>query len=526
MAVEGAFTSVLIAALSGLLMSVAIERLMTPRPSLARPWRAWVIHAALWLCAHALLILPLGRPWFAAAAISAFLLTLVLVNNAKVRSLGEPFIFQDYEYFTDAIRHPRLYIPFLGWGKFFGAATGVIAAIAIGLWWEATPPSRFAWSGQLGGAVSSFVVGALLLWIGTRKPLAVTFDPERDTRSLGLLASMWRYGREERVRFTAASSFDFLVPRRPESGLPHLVAVQSESFFDARALYAGIRADVLAEFDRLRESAVVAGKLTVPAWGANTVRSEFAFLSGIRDAKLGVHRFNPYRAVAAGWEVPSLASFLQRLGYRTVCIHPYPASFYRRDRVYPRLGFDEFIDIRAFDDASRFGPYIGDAAVADKVASILEDAAQPVFIFVITMENHGPLHLEHVTTTDIETLYTEPPPTGCDDLTVYLRHLRNADRMVAKLRSALEESDRPASLCWYGDHVPIMPVVYDNFGKPKGDVEYVCWSNRHSPASRHSDLAAHDLATAWLRALGLVVNPEGSDQRLDSETTSRRTQAG
>ncbi|HLU76447.1 MAG TPA: LTA synthase family protein [Burkholderiales bacterium] len=534
MALEAGFAMVPVAALTALLLSVGIERLMTPRPSLARPPSAWLLHAGLLLCAHALLTLLLGRPWFAAAALLALLLTVVLVNNAKVRTLDEPFVFQDYEYFTDAVRHPRLYIPFLGWWKFLGAAAGVVLAVAVGLWWEAAPVSRFAWSGQLGGVALVFVVGALSLVIGARKPLAVTFDAARDVREFGLIASMWRYAMEERAPAVESHS-PFVVSREPVErsnheretpDLPHLVAVQSESFFDARALYAGIRADVLAEFDRLCADALLSGKLSVPAWGANTVRSEFAFLSGIGEAQLGVHRFNPYRAVAAGWEAPSLAASLRRLGYRTVCIHPYPASFYRRDRVYPKLGFDEFVDIRAFDTAARFGPYIGDAAVADKVASLLENATQPVFVFVITMENHGPLHLEHVAPTDIDALYREAPPAGCEDLTIYLRHLRNADRMIGTLRSALEQSARPASLCWFGDHVPIMPAVYDNFGKPKGEVHYVCWSNRHSAAGEHSDLAAHDLAIAWLRVLGLVVNPEDSDQSLDFETTSRRAQAG
>ena len=512
MALEAAFASVLVAAQAGLMMSLAIERLITPRPPLARPWKAWVLHGGLWLCTHALLTLVLGRPWFAAATVSAFLLMLVLVNNAKVKALGEPFVFQDYEYFTDAIRHPRLYIPFLGWWKFLGTATGFVLAVAIGLWGEATPALRFFWSGQLGGTAVVFAGGVLFLLAGHRTALAVSFEPERDTRALGLLASLWRYGEAEHAPLAVAFPFDIPAPKGLESGLPHLVAVQSESFFDARSLYPGIRPDVLAEFDRLRDSAVAYGKLTVPAWGANTVRTEFAFLSGIGDDELGVHRFNPYRAIAAGWEVPSLASYLRRLGYRTVCVHPYPASFYRRDRVYPRLGFDEFVDIRSFDGAMRFGPYIGDAAVADKVAAILGEATSPVFIFAITMENHGPLHLERVAPSDIDELYSVPPPEGCDDLTIYLRHLRNADRMIASLRHALEQSGRPAGLCWYGDHVPIMPTVYERFGKPHGEVEYVYWSNRNDVRPRRNDLAANDLSMSWLRELGLADNPETSSE--------------
>lgn len=504
MAIEGAFVSVLAAALGGLAVSVAIERLMTPRPPMARPWAAWALHGGLWLSAHAALTLVLGRPGFAAAAVSAFLLMLVLVSNAKFKALREPFVFQDYEYFTDAIRHPRLYIPFLGWGKFLAAAAGFVLAVAVGLWLEEAPVQRLAWSGQLGGIAAVFGTGALLWLAGNWKPLPVSFDPVRDAGALGLLASLWRYAQEEGRPLSVASPFDFLTPRRPEGELPHLVAVQSESFFDPRPLFAGIRPEVLAEFDRLRSDAVAYGKLSVPAWGANTVRTEFAFLTGIHEDKLGVHRFNPYRAIAAGSDVPSLASYLKGLGYRTVCIHPYPASFYQRDRVYPRLGFDEFLDVRAFDDTMRFGPYIGDAAVADRVAALLREATGPVFVFVITMENHGPLHLERVAPADVEALYSTPPPVGCDDLTIYLRHLRNADRMIAKIRQTLERCERPASLCWFGDHVPIMPSVYETFGAPDGEVGFVIWNNQNPVRPGAVDLAANDLSMVWLRGAGLV----------------------
>jgi hypothetical protein len=503
MAIDAAFVAVFTASLIGLLASVAIEQLMTPRPPLVRPWAAWALHGGLWLLAHALLTMVLGRPWFA-AAVSAFLLMLVLVNNAKVKALREPFVFQDYEYFTDAIRHPRLYIPFLGWWKFLWAAVGFVLAVAIGLWGEAAPVHRFVWPGQLGGIAVVFVGGLLLLLAGRWRMLPVSFNPERDVRALGLLACLWRYAEEEDTPLAVASPFEFLPPRHTGGDLPHLVAVQSESFFDPRQLYSGIRPEVLKEFDRLKADAMAHGKLKVPAWGANTVRTEFAFLSGIGEDKLDVHRFNPYRAIASGWEVPSLASYLKHLGYRTVCIHPYPASFYQRDRVYPRMGFDEFLDIREFDDSMRFGPYIGDIAVADKVAALLREATGPVFVFVITMENHGPLHLEKVAPSDIDTLYSVPPPDGCDNLTIYLRHLRNADRMIGQLCQTIEHCKRPASLCWFGDHVPIMPAVYEQFGAPSGEVEYVLVNNQKSNDPQELELHAHGLALGWLRAAGVV----------------------
>ncbi|MBX3670120.1 MAG: hypothetical protein KF778_17095, partial [Rhodocyclaceae bacterium] len=86
MALEGAFGTALFAALAGLAASAGIERLMRPCPPLARPWAAWALHAGLWLVDYALTALVLGRPWFAAAGVSAFLLLLVMVNNAKFAS--------------------------------------------------------------------------------------------------------------------------------------------------------------------------------------------------------------------------------------------------------------------------------------------------------------------------------------------------------------------------------------------------------------------------------------------------------
>lgn len=469
-------------------LSFAITALL--RPALPAPWRwAWqgvTLHAGLWVILHALLVLILGRPWFAMAIGLAFLMLLVQVSNAKFHSLREVFVFQDFEYFTDAIRHPRLYIPFLGWWKFALIVLAVVAALGIGLWLEAAPAGRFALKGQLGEAVALLLFGGLLLGVSKGGPVPA-FSPDADMRRLGFLACLWRYGWAEQSPFKLSR----LLPDRSSSAeRPDLLVVQSESFFDPRRLFAGIRPEILAEFDRLNGEALGYGRLSVPAWGANTVRSEFAFLSGATEAMLGVHRFNPYRQILKS-EVVTLASVLKAAGYRTICVHPYPASFYNRDKVYPHLGFDEFIDIRSFAGAERFGPYISDLAVADRVKSLMAQATQPIFVFVITMENHGPLHLEKPTAADYPSLYTSNPPAGCDDLTVYLRHLKNADRMMGELRTCLEQHPRPARLCWYGDHVPIMAEVYRQLGDPDGQTEYFIWSNR--PAEKKAPATALSL---------------------------------
>ncbi len=486
------------ASTAGALFSLSAVMLLRPAPPAPWRWerRGLALHAGIWLVLHALLALVLGRPWFAAATGIALVMLIVQVSNAKFHSLREPFVFQDFEYFTDAIRHPRLYIPFLGWWKFIAIVCAAGAALAVGLWLEAAPPGRFAIGGLLGEMVCMAGIGALILAFCGRNADPAC-QPEEDLARLGLFGSLWDYGWAERRPLRLPGGIRKEVA--PEEEKPDLIVVQSESFFDPRSLLAGIRPEVLAEFDRLRAAASSQGALRVPAWGANTVRSEFAFLSAADEKELGVHRFNPYRRILDG-EVTTLASVLKSAGYRTVCVHPYPASFYRRDRVYPFLGFDEFIDIRDFSGAERFGPYVADAAVADKIESVLKAAAGPVFIFAITMENHGPLHLEQPAEDDYPALYHANPPAGCEDLTVYLRHLRNADRMLGRLRASLSLHRRPARLCWYGDHVPIMAGVYQALGMPEGHTEYLIWDNCRQGEGTRQDLDLHRLANALLSA--------------------------
>lgn len=346
----------------------------------------------------------------------------------------------------------------------------------------------------------------VILWLGKREKLPLRFVPEKDLQQLGLMASLWRYGEEEYHRISSPACCDFVNPEQELSEvLPNLVVVQSESFFDARELFAGIRPEILREFELLQRSAACFGKLAVPAWGANTVRTEFAFLSGLSGENLGVHRFNPYRKMARQG-VPTLAGFLKNLGYRTVCVHPYPAGFYNRNKVFPVLGFDEFIDIRSFEGVARTGPYVGDVALAEKVCALLGDSStQPIFVFVITMENHGPLHWEKVQEGDVERLYSTPPPDDCDDLTIYLRHLHNADRMAGMLRRRMEDLPGSSWLCWFGDHVPIMSNVYSALGEADGQTDYLIWGKGYLPDDGiRLDIEVDDLGHQLLKKMGLV----------------------
>nr|WP_329305377.1 hypothetical protein [Bordetella pertussis] len=119
----------------GLVLSWALEALL--RPPVQPPWRrpAWMLllHAGVWTLLFALELALFRRPYFGAINVLAIEAVLVLVSAAKARVLREPFVYSDFEYFTDALRHPRLYLPFLGWPAALLLACGYGLALWAGL---------------------------------------------------------------------------------------------------------------------------------------------------------------------------------------------------------------------------------------------------------------------------------------------------------------------------------------------------------------------------------------------------------
>nr|WP_252107676.1 sulfatase-like hydrolase/transferase [Halomonas sp. S3-1-1] len=504
----------------GLVASFVMEACLRPRPTyfLKRSLAFNGVHVGSWCLLFGIFSLALQRPWF--AVVLALSLTLVVVqsSNTKSRTLKEPFICHDFEYFWDAIRHPRLYVPFFGIGLAIAASTAGALAIAAFWYFELPLVSRASALAVLTPLLILTVAGAFLVVWGLKQCPPPTFAPEADMHAFGLFTSLWLYGvalfRSQPPTSTQAPFNQRPINRRAQPECPHVVLVQSESFFDPRPWCGEIPQEVLSHFDETQAQALQQGALRVPAWGANTVRTECAVLTGLPASAWGARQFNPYHTLARQG-LPSLASAFKACGYRTICVHPYHSTFYKRDRVFPNLGFETFIDVSDFTTEDKLGQYTGDLAVARKVGRLLEDDDnRPLFIFVMTMENHGPLHLEAPNEPSAAKLLPAarwPLATHLRDLAVYLKHLSEADTMIEQLKASLTRAPRAGLLAFYGDHVPILPEAYAHFGDPRGETPYMIWSTeRKSPVHGSPvDLKAHELGSALFeRAVGRGMSSE------------------
>ena len=172
--------------------------------------------------------------------------------------------------------------------------------------------------------------------------------------------------------------------------LPNIIVIMNEAFSDMASV-----ADFMASEDympfihslQLGTEDTITGNLQVSVCGGNTANSEFEFLTGNSMAFLPQGSI-PYQQYLIH-EIPAIPEHLKDLGYYTVATHPYNATGWDRDTIYPLLGFDRSIFIKEYDRSNKLRSYISDATCVDKIIEVYEEKEEgtPLFLFNVTMQN-------------------------------------------------------------------------------------------------------------------------------------------
>ena len=163
-----------------------------------------------------------------------------------------------------------------------------------------------------------------------------------------------------------------------------------ESYADLRRLgeHFQTNIDVMPYFDSLQEN-TIRGFALSSVYGGGTANSEYEFLTGNSLAYL------PAGCVAYQQYLPedaySMVSSLRDRGYATVAMHPYYASGWMRNKVWPQLGFSETYFLESFPQQNLVRRFVSDQEMFEKVVRRYEtrDRSRPLFLFGVTMQNHG-----------------------------------------------------------------------------------------------------------------------------------------
>jgi phosphoglycerol transferase MdoB-like AlkP superfamily enzyme len=270
--------------------------------------------------------------------------------------------------------------------------------------------------------------------------------------------------------------------------MPHILLTQAESFCNIHRFAPGIEDDIFPHILKAMSQGRH-GRLELDWSGAYTMRTEFSILTGLDLRRLETFGFDPY-LLAARHPVASLAHTLGKLGYRSICIHPYDPTFFNRNRVMRHFGFNQFIGQEAFSTADTNGPYVSDPSVLNMALDLMQDTSEPLFVFVITMEAHGPWLPDRFGANNA-------PETP---LTHYLRHLRSLDSGVGNVLTRSQKLHRDMIFALYGDHVPSLDIVH-KAGTNSRATDYFVWSScqyplRHSPRNLRPECLGNEIIHA------------------------------
>ena len=239
---------------------------------------------------------------------------------------------------------------------------------------------------------------------------------------------------------------------------PNIIAIMNEAFSDLSVLGDfTTNQDYMPYIHSLQQGHenTVTGNMTVSVCGGNTANSEFEFLTGHTMDFFPVGSI-PYQQYMTG-EIPSLASQLKEMGYATYGMHPYNSTGWKRNEVYPWLGFDEAYFVRDFKDRFYIRDYVSDKTAYQKIIDIYEakEEGTPAFIFEVTMQNHGGYTEQY----DYFSEDVHVEDLNSAQLDQYLTLMKISDQEFKNMIEYFEKEDEKTIIVFFGDHQPSDAVV-------------------------------------------------------------------
>lgn len=298
--------------------------------------------------------------------------------------------------------------------------------------------------------------------------------------------------------------------------LPNIIVIMDEAFSDLSVVGdLETNEDYMPFMHKMQQGAdhTITGYAQVSVCGGNTANSEFEFLTGNTMSFLPSGSI-PYQQYITK-DTPSLASYLASLGYETYAQHPYYASGWNREKVYPLLGFEHLNFIDDYANKTYVRKYVSDDADMQHIIDTYENKedGKPAFIFNVTMQNHGGY------TDAFSDLSEDVHATNYNSevLDRYLSLIRLTDQSLEKLVDYFSTVDEKTVIVFFGDHQPsdtVAAQVQDSMLLPGESVPdeqlrkrylvpYLVWANYDIDGATQQNTSLNYLSAEVLKAAGV-----------------------
>ena len=442
---------------------------------------------------------------------SVLFVVLMLFHRMKIHYYKQPLLISDFWLVTDwrnweTLLHYKgaifgvlgllglLGYAIFGWSDVETASTGfrvfaaILAATSFGLMWHYSkdPDATKVWLDSLPDDGRDVFLNLPMSCRG------VFFKvPEFEGNSQKFKEKMTALLSEKAESKTESAE-------KPDEAKPDIVVCLQESTlnphqfdFDAETI------PPFSIFNKQEDTAFVS-PLRVHTLGGATWKSEFAFLAGVPSTDFGALASGVFYSVVPHLQTGFIKN-LREQGYFCVALSPFTKGNYNAKPAYDHFGFDLMLQPQDLGYPASISKNLWHISseemmyytklILQKQHPSLENIQQPMFVYVLTMKEHGPYNTNMPNHFNLASKRLGGKAISC--LNDYIARIDSLNEAIEGLNDYLKSRETPYVFGYFGDHQVAfdnqLPPKKGNFVNPDYVTQFVVRTNRKTDFVQQQD---------------------------------------
>ena len=285
---------------------------------------------------------------------------------------------------------------------------------------------------------------------------------------------------------------------KPDAEKPDIVVCLQESTlnphqfdFDAETI------PPFSMFNKQEDTAFVS-PLRVHTLGGATWKSEFAFLAGVPSTDFGALASGVFYSVVPHLQTGFIKN-LREQGYFCVALSPFTKGNYNAKPAYDHFGFDLMLQPQDLGYPASISKNLWHISseemmyytklILQKQHPSLENVQQPMFVYVLTMKEHGPYNTNMPNHFNLASKRLGGKAISC--LNDYIDRIASLNEAIEGLNDYLKSRETPYVFGYFGDHQVAfdnqLPPKKGNFANPDYVTQFVVRTNRKTDFVQQQD---------------------------------------
>ena len=442
---------------------------------------------------------------------SVLFVVLMLFHRMKIHYYKQPLLISDFWLVTDwrnweTLLHYKgaifgvlgllglLGYAVFGWSDVESASTGfrvfaaILAATSFGLMWHYSkdPNATKVWLDSLPDDGRDVFLNLPMSCRG------VFFKvPEFEGNSQKFKEKMTALLNEKAESKTESAE-------KPDAEKPDIVVCLQESTLNPHQF--DFDAETIPPFSMFnkQEDTVFVSPLRVHTVGGATWKSEFAFLAGVPSTDFGALASGVFYSVVPHLQTGFIKN-LREQGYFCVALSPFTKGNYNAKPAYDHFGFDLMLQPQDLGYPASISKNLWHISseemmyytklILQKQHPSLENVQQPMFVYVLTMKEHGPYNTNMPNHFNLASKRLGGKAISC--LNDYIDRIDSLNEAIEGLNDYLKSRETPYVFGYFGDHQVAfdnqLPPKKGNFANPDYVTQFVIRTNRKTDFVQQQD---------------------------------------